>query len=137
MRTLGSLFLILVGLWIALAWGTTLWDDWNIFGQKLIPNSTVSTVTTCSNDMLGIGNCIVVNDGAPTNVEQLDNGMKYLMFGVKHGQNFNLKYAENSKIFTTDIGMDHLIDRTLILLALSGLPMLFGLLGLLQEALGG
>lgn len=137
MRALGSLFLILVGLWVAAAWGATLWDDWNIFGQKLIPNSTVSTVTTCSNDMLGIGNCIVVNDGAPTNVEQLDNGMEYLIFGVKQGQNFNLKYAENSKIFTTDIGMDHLIDRTLILLVLSGLPMLFGLLGLLQEAFGG
>jgi hypothetical protein len=137
MRTLGSLFLIVVGLWVALAWGTTLWDDWNIFGQKLIPNSTVSTVTTCSNDMLGIGNCIVVNDGERTNVKQLDNGIKYLIFGVEKDTKFTLMYAEDSRIFTTDLGMQYLINRTLILLALSGLPMLFGLFGLLQEAFGG
>jgi hypothetical protein len=137
MRTLGSLFLILVGMWVALAWGTTLWDDWNIFGQKISPYNTVNTVTTCSTDMVGIGNCLVVNDGMRTNIEKLDNGIKYLIFGLKQDTKFTLMYAENSNVYTTDIGMQYLINRTLILLVLSGLPMLFGLFGLLQEGFGG
>jgi hypothetical protein len=137
MRTLGSLFLILVGSWVALAWGMTLWDDWNIFGEKLTPYNAVSTVTTCSNDMLGIGNCIVTNNGERTNIEPLDNGIKYLIYGVNADSKFTLMYARNSKIYTTDLGMNHLLNRSIILLVLSGLPIFLGFFGLLIEAFGG
>lgn len=137
MRVLSALFLIVLALWFGAVWGPTLLDDWDLRGKNLTMQSNVQVVTVCNTNVFGLRSCVVASNDPRVRAAQLEHGMNYLFFSVEPVEKFNMMRGGNPQIYTTDMGMQFLFNRVLTLLALSGLPILVGLLALVRQGMRG